>query len=132
MTANKKRLSANFASLANRDNVFLSSAHLISKDDIEWSSESLLGQGGSASVFKGSFRGTTVAVKMYHFDNFKLPDNQNVLKKEAAELVKLDNKHVIGCHGVCLEKGVLGLGTGRETNLPWLGELLRSFFASIN
>ena len=110
-TKTKKKLSANFGPVA-RDDVYLSPSLIISPETVEWSATSLLGQGGSAFVYKGLLKGTddvkmAVAVKIYNLGNFNLPDNQILLKKEVNELSALKHENVICCLGLCLEKGAI-------------------------
>ena len=47
----------------------------------------VIGQGASASVYKGTYNGQIVAVKKFAFDNAALPANKALLLKEASELL---------------------------------------------
>ncbi len=67
----------------------------------------VIGQGASASVYKGTYNGLTVAVEKFAFDNASLPTNKALLLKEASELLKLNHSNVIFCHGVCVEDASL-------------------------
>jgi len=67
----------------------------------------VIGQGASASVYKGTYNGQIVAVKKFAFDNAALPANKALLLKEASELLKLNHSNVILCHGVCVEDASL-------------------------
>lgn len=88
----------------------LSNAFLITKGELQWDPHiPVIGHGGSATVFMGSFKARPVALKVYNLDNFLLPANQRLLINEVAELVKLNHKHIITCYGVCLEKGAIVL-----------------------
>lgn len=53
--------------------------YIILKQEVKWSADSKLRQEGSASVYKGHFKGIDVAVKVYSLNNFKLPENQSLL-----------------------------------------------------
>ncbi len=103
---NKKKLSSAFGPMV-KTLITLPSQYIIPKDEVKWSADSKLGQGGSASVYKGHFKGIDVAVKVYSLDNVNLPENQSLLQNEVAELVKIENEYIIKCYGLCLENGAI-------------------------
>ena len=70
---------------------------------IQYSPLDSVGQGASATVFKGKYFDKVVAIKKYAISNPRLPASQNLLAGEAAELLKLDHKNILKCYGVCLE-----------------------------
>ncbi len=78
-------------------------------DAINYSAESWVGQGGSATVYEGFLKGSLVAVKQFSMDNPKLPINHTLLLNEASQLLKLDHTNIIKCLGVCLDRGILVL-----------------------
>lgn len=102
----KRTFSNAFSSFRSNNPLEFDPSKLIKTSDYEVT-PIVIGQGASASVYKGTYKGSTVAVKKFAFDNPSLPTNKALLLKEASELLKLNHSNVILCHGVCVEDASL-------------------------
>lgn len=81
----------------------LQSQHYLSSSAIEYDSKDEVGQGAPATVYKGKYLSKTVAVKKYVISNPRIQASQDLLAREAAELLKLDHENIVKCYGVCLD-----------------------------
>ena len=88
---------------------------VINSQNYEIFANESLGEGGSATVFKGRFRERVVAVKKFPLGNTKLPQNRKMMLQEAADLVKLRHPNIIQCFGVCIENASLILEYASQT-----------------
>lgn len=86
----------------------LSPQCLIDEKDLEWSyKDQEIGKGAYGSIFKGKFKESIVAIKVYTLDNVSLPYNQRMLINLVVELKKLNHENVVKCHGLCPRKGAI-------------------------
>ena len=98
-----------------KEETILDPSFVINSEDYEIFANESLGEGGSATVFKGRFRQRDVAVKKFPLGNTKLPPNRKLLLREAADLVKLSHPNIIQCFGVCIENASLILEYASQT-----------------
>jgi predicted Ser/Thr protein kinase len=65
-----------------------------------------LGRGGFGSVYKGTFRGKAVAIKLMNACN---SHTETAFKKETNIMFRLHHLHIVGCFGGCIHKDNLCL-----------------------
>ncbi len=114
MALNRFKIPSSFSSIRPPDQLtveILPQQYLISRSQITYTTdrENQLGSGGSATVYKGTFGESRVAIKVYSLDKPSLPVNKNLLLKEAKELVALNHQNIIKCYGACVEIGAIVL-----------------------
>lgn len=80
---------------------------VIPASSISFDSDSVISEEATSGVYMKKYKGHHVAVKQLIVDNLKLSSNQNLLLKEAAQLIDLKHDHIIHCHGTCIENSSL-------------------------
>ncbi len=112
-SSSRFKIPSSFSSIRppNQSNVEIPQQYLITQTQISYTTdkENQVGSGGSATVYKGTFGESRVAIKVYSLDKPSLPVNKNLLLKEAKELVALSHQNIIRCYGACVEIGAIVL-----------------------
>lgn len=104
--AGRKPLSRNFTSKSPAQSE-VSPEYILQPTDYTLECGTPIGVGGFSTVYVGSYRGSSVAVKCYTIGNAEMNPDKALLLQEADSLLKLQHLNVVKCLGIFIQKGSL-------------------------